>query len=157
MKNTGMRGDAALLLVSAKLVEAGITLLKPISESLRFDLVILYDKVFYKVQVKRAYRYNNTNRFKIDFRTIIVKTGENIIHKYNEDEIDFIIGVVVDTNDLYCFPMKDVLGRNSIQVDPLKSSAAPSPNKKINPELYKNKIMLNNMECKLGGPPKLVC
>lgn len=148
--STGQRGDVAVLLAASKLVDAEIGILQPISDCLRFDLVALFDEKFYKIQVKRAWKYKDTDRFQINFTSTTVKPKGNKVHHYSVSEIDFIIGVVVETGDLYCFPMKDIVGQSTIQVKPASSSIILSPNRKIDPELYRNKIVLNNMECKLG-------
>lgn len=148
--STGQRGDVAVLLAASKLMDAGIGILQPISDCLRFDLVSLSNDNFYKIQIKRAWKYKDTDRFQINFTSTTVKPKGNVVHHYNINETDFIIGVVVNTGDLYCFPMKDIVGQSTIQVQPLNTPSIISPNRKIDPELYRNKIVLDNMECKLG-------
>lgn len=150
MINKGQRGDVAVLLAASKLIESGISILQPISDSLRYDLVATTGEKFFRLQVKRAYSYKDTKRFVVELRTITVKPDGNKIHKYNANEIDFIIGVVVSTGDIYCLPIQDILGKTAIHLDPLKASSKPPTNRKIDPELYRNIIVLDGTEYKLG-------
>lgn len=148
---TGQKGDAAQLLLSSIFVEAGLYVFQPVSESLRYDLLITQDhRHFFKMQVKRASPYLQSGRFSIQFRSITVKPDGNHIHKYTLDEVDYICGVVMQTADVYVFPMTDILGRSSIQVDPLISSKNTSQRRILDPELYRNIIVLDGTECKLG-------
>lgn len=43
-----------------------------------------------------------------------------------------------------------IVEQSTIQVQPLNTPSIISSNRKIDPELYRNKIVLGNMECKLG-------
>jgi hypothetical protein len=152
MPETGMRGDSALLLASARLVEAGITLLKPVSECLTFDLVVFNGVSFDRIQVKRAYPINlpSPSKFKISLRRVSMTSLGAVARKYSEKDTDFIIGVVVETGDLYCLPISMVAERNSLTLNPYNIVSKNITNKKrIDAEPYKNVITLHNKIYKL--------
>jgi hypothetical protein len=150
--NSTSKGDVAVLLAAAKLVESGLIILKPISESLPFDLVILYDNMSYKIQVKRAQIQNN-GRWAIPFRkmkpTIIDSaTGQKkyMSYTYTAQHADFICGVVIETNDVYVFPLKEVKNTSHTIVDPNKTARIETGFKH---EKYRNRIILDGKEFKL--------
>lgn len=149
-QNTGIRGDAALLFANSKLVEAGITILKPVSECLKFDLVAFDGFQFNRLQIKRASSAITTGKYQISLRRISMTSKGAVAKKYTVDDTDFIIGVVMDTGDLYCLPISLVANRNSLTLNPKNIlSKYPGSNKFINAELYKNVITLNNQIYKL--------
>lgn len=148
--NTGLRGDSALLLASAKLVEAGITLLKPVSECLKFDLVAFDNLTFSKLQVKRAYPARADGKFTISLRSISMTSSGAVATKYTKDDVDFIVGVIVETNDVYCVPISSVIDRTILTLNPQNIVSKFASNKNFcNVEGYKNQITLNNQIYKL--------
>lgn len=149
---TGTRGDSAVLLVSAKLVEVGITILKPISECLTFDLVSFDGENFNRLQIKRAYPINlpKPSKFKASLRRINMTAKGAVARKYSSKDTDFIIAVVIETGDLYCFPIDIVAERNSITLNPYSIKSNHITNKKAtDTEPYKNVITLHNKIYKL--------
>lgn len=143
--NTGTRGDAALLLASSKLVEAGITLLKPVSESLDFDLVAYDGITFSRLQVKRAYNTLAVDKFVISLRRITMTSKGAKTKKYSINDTDFIIGVVMETSSIYCIPTSIIVGRTSVTLNPHNIQSQFISNKKsLNVEPYKNVLSLNN-------------
>lgn len=148
MKSTGLRGDAAVLYASSRLVEAGLILLKPISECLKFDLGI-YDDSFYRVQVKRAFPAKTKDKFVISTRTVMQTATKAIAKKYTIADIDFVIGVIFETNDIYCIPSTIAANRNTITLNPLNIESVHASSTKNNVEVFKNTITLHNQLYKL--------
>lgn len=144
MKKTSLRGDSAVLLTASKFTEAGITVLQPISECLKFDLVIFDGLTFQKVQVKRAYKTKNQEKFEISLRSISMTSKGPKVQFYSEQDVDFIIGVVMETDDLYCFPINVLLKRSAIRLNPNNVQNKFSKHKFINAEEFKNKLLMNN-------------
>jgi hypothetical protein len=65
-----------------------------------------------------------------------------VTERYTEEHTDFIAGVVVDTGDIYWFPVSvDV--KAVIQVNP-KCSTSRAPNRKVEPENYRNILHLGD-------------
>lgn len=141
--NTGIRGDSALLLASSKLVEAGLTLLKPVSESLEFDLVAYDGTSFSKIQVKRAYAALADNKFRISLRRVSMTSKGALAKKYSTKDTDFVIGVIMETGDIYPIPIDIAADRNSITLNPHNIVSKYAINK-VDVEPYKNQITLNN-------------
>lgn len=147
--NTGIRGDAAVLLTSSKLIEAGIGLLKPISESLAFDLVAYDGNNFDRIQVKRAYPIESS-KFRVSLRRVSMTAKGAVARKYSENDAEFVIAVVMETGDLYCFPINVAGNRNSITLNPnnIETKYITNP-KSTNAEVYKNTINLHDRVYKL--------
>lgn len=144
-QTTGIRGDAALLFASSKLVEAGIAILKPVSECLKFDLVA-YDNIkFDKLQIKRASPAKTKGKFIISLRSVTMTSKGAVAKKYTAADTDFIIGVVMETGDIYCMPISVLEGRTLVTLNPKNIISTNVNNKKfLNVEDYKNSITLNN-------------
>lgn len=143
--NRAQKGDVALLLLAAALTEAGLIVLKPLCESVPFDLVVYYDKKFYRIQVKRAQRASDGIRFDIPFRQITVNRTKIKVYRYTIEHADFIAGVVIETKDVYLFPIEETLKlKATIRVDPTHSSKKISHNRIIDPEKFRNVLVLNN-------------
>lgn len=140
--NTGLRGDSACLLVSAKLVEAGITILKPVSECLKFDLVAHDGVAFKTLQIKRAYPSKTDGKWNVSLRRVAMTSKGPIAKSYSKDDVDIIIAVIVELGILYCFPISEVAGRNLITLNP--NNLGPKTNNKIDTEKFKNIIHLHN-------------
>lgn len=106
MSETGLRGEAAALLVSAVLSEAGLAVLKPVSDSLPFDLGVYRNGRFYRLQIKRAYPNKRTGSYVIPVRKVNprLRSGADA-YRYTEEHTDFIVGVVMETGDCYFLPI----------------------------------------------------
>jgi hypothetical protein len=137
------KGDAAVLLVAAKLTFAGVVVLRPESDSLPFDLGIYFNKKLFRLQIKKA-RLLNSGRWEIPVRHTVVKTTGAISKKYSSEEVDFIVGVVMETGDIYFISMNQIEKiKVSIQIDPKRVSKSKALNRKVDPELCKNLIILD--------------
>jgi hypothetical protein len=144
--NTGLRGDSAVLLASSKLVEAGLILLKPISECLKFDLVV-YDGIgFITLQIKRAYAKSvgDPRKFLISLRMITMTANGAVARKYSEKDVDFVLGVVIETGDIYSFPISVAANRNCLTLNPFNIESKFINKNATNTEPYKNIITLHN-------------
>lgn len=149
--SASLRGDAAVLLLASKLTEAGLVVLQPVSDSLRFDLVVYSNKEFFRIQVKRAAPYKKTQRFDVPFRKVGPGSKGVVTYRYTVDDAEFLVGVVMETGDCYCFPMKDTLHvKASIQVDPRGSATRHSP-RALDPEDFRNVLVLGQDTIRLGG------
>ena len=145
------KGDAAVLFLAAVLVEQGLTVLQPLCEALPFDLALYYDEVFYRLQVKRAQRYKGGPRFEIPFRKTTVNSKGPKTYRYTTNHADFLVGVVVETRDIYTFPLAETTAiKATIQVDPTGSSSRVSPNRLVDPEQYRNVLRLGVHVIQLG-------
>lgn len=145
------KGDVAVLMLAARLVEAGLVVLTPLCEALPFDLVIYYKESYYRVQVKRAQPYKNTPRFEIPFRKTTPSGHGPKTYRYTKAHAEFLAGVVVDTGDCYLFPLDATEEIKAvIQVDPRGASSFKSANRKVDPEKFRNSLRLGQDVILLG-------
>ena len=96
----GYLGD---LLVEKKFIEHEFNLFKPVLENGKVDLIVEKNNVYLKVQIKTVQntKYNKA----IPVRKISHNMGEYKIKRYTKEDIDFFIGVDLETEDLYILPV----------------------------------------------------
>lgn len=58
-----------------------------------------------KIQIKTIQKETNTNRKLLPVRKISHNQGQYKIHLYNKNEVDYFVGVDIDTEDLYIVPI----------------------------------------------------
>lgn len=106
------RGELAELAFMRKAASQGFAVAKPWGDSDRYDVVVRFEKAFWRVQVKSAssknpqrrhYRIKATNRFGVP---------------YTVDEIDFFAAYVFPEDAWYIFPATVVHGRTVVCVTP---------------------------------------
>lgn len=122
-----------------------------------FDLGVFHDRQFYRLQVKRAQRVEDA-RWKDQERVVytipfrkVVNNAVTRTYKYTIDHADFIVGVVVETGDLYCFPMYEVDKMSSgitITANGLPSKYANR--RTFDPEPYRNVLILSGKAIRLA-------
>jgi hypothetical protein len=145
------KGDVAVLIATAKFMEAGLIVLKPVSESLPYDLVIATDKHFYRVQVKRAQkRRASPGRYSIPFRKVTVNRNKTKVYTYTEEHTDFLVGVIVETSELYVYPLAEIKNISSmVVVDPGGLSKKRNGPQKVDSERYRNVLNFEGRKIKL--------
>jgi hypothetical protein len=148
------KGEAAVLLLACKLMEAGLTVLRPFTEDVPFDLVVNVGNRFYKIQVKRAQKVKASTMggYEIPFRKITIGAGHRCkVYRYSKEHVDFVVGVIPETVDFYCFPVAVVEQfKRSIGVNPRGYSKFLPPTKRIvNPEQFRNVIIFDDIVVKL--------
>src|SRR5579864_2778444 len=99
---TKQLGDATEALVLARLVDAGIGVLLPWGDNLRFDLVAVLGHVFLRIQCK-------TGRLRdgyVSFRTFGVgRDGQ--CYRYVAGEIDYYAVRCLETSAIYLVPFDE--------------------------------------------------
>lgn len=148
--NKSQKGDSALLYLAARLSAVGFVILEPICGATVFDLGIYVNDRLYRLQVKRAQKLKDTGRFVIPFRSIRPRQGKADVHVYTKEEVDYVVGVVIETNDLYVFPMSEVRRIAGVTVDPLKTNGTRrTARADLNPEDYRNRIVIDSITVSL--------
>jgi hypothetical protein len=106
-------GELAELAFMRKAASMGFAVAKPWGDSDRYDVIVRFEKLFWRVQVKSVLASQPS---KHSFR---VKTthgrGEST---YSTDEIDFLVAYVFPKDVWYVFPAEIIAGRNSVCVRP---------------------------------------
>ncbi len=147
--STVLRGESAVLIACAKLIDANIIVLKPISDCMKFDLALFAEDKFHKIQVKRAYPAQTKGKFQVSLRTVNLKPSGYTISTYSQSDVDFIVSVVIETSDVYCIPISLVAGRQGITLNPYNIVSKITNKKALNMEDYKNIITINKTIYKL--------
>ena len=75
-------------------------------ENGKVDLIIEKDNKYLRIQIKTIQQYGNSKI--IPVRKISHNMGQYKTHFYTEDEIDYFIGVDVETEMMYILPIEFV-------------------------------------------------
>lgn len=112
------KGYLGSLLVEQKFIENGFNLFKPILENGKVDLIVEKNNKYIKIQIKTIQK-DKDGRKKIPMRKISHNMGEYKIKLYTKKDIDYFVGVDLDTKDIYILPIdfsskyKSSIGINS--------------------------------------------
>ena len=105
-------GELAELAFMRKAASMGFAVAKPWGDSDRYDVIVRFDKIFWRVQVKSVI---TTQPSKHSYR---VKTTRGCNSTYSADEIDFLVAYVFPKDVWYVFPAEVIAGRDSVCVRP---------------------------------------
>src|SRR5271166_3779408 len=105
MHETGTKGDIGVSMVTADLLSQGLEVLEPVSSCSPFDLVVLHNSRWFKVQVKYAAKKNGSIVARI--RRAIVANSRITRRNANEDEVDVAAIYCPDTRECYYAVAKD--------------------------------------------------
>ena len=98
------KGYLGSLLVEQKFIENGYNFFKPVLENGKVDLIAEKDNSYIKLQIKTVQMKNNGRKI-IPIRKISHNMGEYKVKLYTENDIDYFIGVDLDSKDLYILPI----------------------------------------------------
>lgn len=98
------KGYIGQLLVELAFLKNGFNLFKPILENGKVDLIVEKDGIYKKIQIKTV-QEQNSNKF-IPVRKLSHNMGEYKIKRYTKEDIDYFVGVDIDTEDLYILPVE---------------------------------------------------
>lgn len=109
------KGYLGQLIVEQKFIKQGWNLFKPVLENGKVDLIVEKDNLYLKIQIKTV-QIEGTSKL-IPVRKISHNMGEYKIKLYTKEDIDYFIGVDVDTEDLYILPVSfSSKYKNSIRI-----------------------------------------
>lgn len=97
------KGYLGQLIVEEEFIKQGWNLFKPVLENGKVDLIVERDNQYLKLQIKTVQIENNKKI--IPLRKISHNMGEYKIKLYTEKDIDYFIGVDINTRDLYILPI----------------------------------------------------
>lgn len=98
------KGYIGQLLVELAFLKNGFNLFKPMLENGKVDLIVEKDGVYKKIQIKTV-QEQNSSKF-IPVRKLSHNMGEYKIKRYTKEDIDYFVGVDIDTEDLYILPVE---------------------------------------------------
>jgi hypothetical protein len=105
-------GELAELAFMRKAASMGFAVAKPWGDNDRYDVIVRFEKVFWRVQVKSVLA---TQPSEHSYR---VKTTGGSHSRYSADEIDFLVAYVFSKDVWYIFPAEIIAGRDSVSVRP---------------------------------------
>ncbi len=99
-------GEAARQIIAARLMLAGLSVFRPLTEDTPVDLLVLRrDGVALKCQCKCMYLGRSGVHVMNLFAVRKWGPGAQAIrHRYTRDEVDFFLGYAVETDAVYVFP-----------------------------------------------------
>jgi PD-(D/E)XK endonuclease len=105
-------GELAELAFMRKAASMGFAVAKPWGDNDRYDVIVRFKKIFWRVQVKSVIASKPTHS---SFR---VKTVGGSHSRYSADEIDFLVAYIFAKDAWYIFPTDIIAGRDSVSVRP---------------------------------------
>ncbi len=106
------RGELAELAFMRKAAALGFAVAKPWGDSDRYDVIVRTGKVFWRVQIKSAWR---TRPARHHYR---VKTTGSSNSQYSAEEIDFLVAYIFPNDAWYVFPVALIETRKILCITP---------------------------------------
>ena len=98
------KGCMGQLIVELAFLEHGYNLYTPVLENGKVDLIVEKDGKYKRIQIKTI--QEDKGKKIIPVRKISHNMGEYKIKRYTKEDIDYFIGVNIDTKDLYILPVE---------------------------------------------------
>lgn len=105
-------GELTEQIVITKLMLKGFTVLKPIGDNQRYDIVLDLKGSFYKIQIKT--RKITNGKIYCSLKRIITNNHKSERKEYSIDEIDCFIVYCYETDKMYAIPMEENYNPNLI-------------------------------------------
>ena len=106
------KGYIGQLIVEKKFLNEGWILYRPILENGKIDLIAEKDNKYIRIQIKTTQNVISGKNNHISRYVPLCKVSHNMgkykIHRYTKEEINYFIGVDVNTEDLYILPISVV-------------------------------------------------
>ena len=117
--DTIIKGRIGYNLVEKQLLKNEWDIYTPVLENTRIDCIIIKNNYLYKIQIKTI-GFNDKDNYKyIPVRKISHNRGQYKIYTY-ENDVDYFIGVDIDTEDVYIVPISFIAKyKNTISINKL--------------------------------------
>ena len=103
--DTIKKGKLGYNIFEKELLKRNWDIYLPILEDTKIDCIISKENFLIKIQIKTLQCDKRDNRKFLPVRKISHNQGEYKVHLYTADEVDYFVGVDVDTEDLYIVPI----------------------------------------------------
>lgn len=103
--DTIQKGRLGYNIFEKELLKRGWDIYIPLLENTKIDCIISKNNYLIKTQIKVLSFDKRDNRKHLPVRKISHNQGQYKIHHYTSAEIDFFIGVDVETEDIYILPI----------------------------------------------------
>lgn len=101
--DTVSKGRLGYNLLEKELLKQGFEIYVPVLENTKIDCIAIKSNQLIKFQIKTIQIDRGSK--KLPVRKISHNQGEYKIHLYTADEVDYFVGVDIDTEDLYIVPI----------------------------------------------------
>ena len=111
--NTKRIGNIGEIKAMCKFIELGIPVYTPFGDNEKSDLIADFNGKLNRIQVKTSQKAEDG---KMDFRTdssmSSSRRGENTVHYYTADEVDYFVFYNIERDVIFLVPFEDVGVRN---------------------------------------------
>jgi PD-(D/E)XK endonuclease len=119
------KGAAAEAAITAAIIQLGLTVLRPLCEGRRYDLIVDLEPALLRVQCKLARRVGGV--LCISLQTCRYTPGAGYVRsRYSLAEIDAIAAYSPDLGSSYLIPLDDIAARSSLHL-----RVAPAGNNQV--------------------------
>ena len=113
-RNSKKQGDVGLGVAIAWFTEGGHTVCIPLTDSQAYDLVVDFQGMLARVQVKTSRAKNQYGRFTVALRTVGgTKSSWGKIKKFDPEAVDFLF-VLTDEGVKYLIPVSELEARSNM-------------------------------------------
>ena len=109
--DTITKGRLGYNLLEKELLKRNWEIYTPILENTKIDCIIIKSTKLFKIQIKTI--QTDKNRKILPVRKINYNKGYYKIHLYDKTEIDYFVGVDIETDDLYIVPIEFIMNYKS--------------------------------------------
>lgn len=103
--DTIKKGKLGYNILEKELLKRNWDIYLPILEDTKVDCIISKDDYLIKMQIKTLQFDKRDNRKFLPVRKISHNQGEYKVHHYTSNEIDYFVGVDIETDDIYIVPI----------------------------------------------------
>ena len=103
--DTIKKGKLGYNIFEKELLKRNWDIYLPILEDTKIDCIISKENFLIKIQIKTLQCDKRDNRKFLPVRKISHNQGEYKVHHYTSNEIDYFVGVDIDTEDIYIVPI----------------------------------------------------
>lgn len=109
--DTITKGRLGYNLLEKELLKREWELYIPVLENTKVDCIVIKNNYLIKMQIKTIQK--DSGRKVLPVRKINHNQGQYKIHLYNKSEIDYFIGIDIETEDLYIVPIDFIMKYSS--------------------------------------------
>ena len=106
------RGELAELAFMRKAASLGLAVAKPWGDSDRYDVIVRFNKTFWRVQIKSVLAKSPSRAY---YR---VQTRDSRKHTYSPEDIDFLVAYIFAEDVWYILPAHIVENKKSVCLSP---------------------------------------
>lgn len=103
--DTIKKGKLGYNILEKELLKRDWDIYIPLLEDTKIDCIISKNNCLIKMQIKILSYDKRDNRKYLPVRKISHNQGEYKVHHYTSNEIDYFVGVDIDTEDIYIVPI----------------------------------------------------